>query len=182
MSVIFSCSLHCSWCPLYLFSDLSLLSPLVSFPCLLSCSLLFIFLYCPLYCHTFSFQRNPCNHTFSQTLQMFHPLPSFLYTRARICRPFEEPRNRFPAWRAGSTALLFVRPARLHRLAELIPQNRFQGSINVYKYGLCAERWWVRMDGAVDPVQNGYFMLFAQIFFYRILAPFSNSKHWTWFG
>jgi hypothetical protein len=33
--------------------------------------------------------------------------------RARICRPFKEPRNRFSAWR-----------------------NRFLGSLNVYKYGL----------------------------------------------
>jgi hypothetical protein len=31
--------------------------------------------------------------------------------RARICRPFKEPRNRFPAWRAGTTTL-FVVPAR----------------------------------------------------------------------
>jgi hypothetical protein len=32
-------------------------------------------------------------------------------TRARICRPFKEPQNRFPAWRAGTTTL-FVVPAR----------------------------------------------------------------------
>jgi hypothetical protein len=31
---------------------------------------------------------------------------------------------------------LSYRPARLHRLAELMPWNRFLGSINVYKYGL----------------------------------------------
>ncbi len=31
---------------------------------------------------------------------------------------------------------LSYRPARLHRLAEFIPQNRFLGSINVKKYGL----------------------------------------------
>jgi hypothetical protein len=30
---------------------------------------------------------------------------------ARICKPFKEPRNRFPAWRAGPTTL-FVVPAR----------------------------------------------------------------------
>ncbi len=49
------------------------------------------------------------------------------------------PRNRFPAWRAGTTTL-FVVPARarLHRLAESIPRKRFLGSINVYKYGLCS--------------------------------------------
>jgi hypothetical protein len=32
------------------------------------------------------------------------------WIRARICEPFMEPRNRFPAWRAGSTTL-FVVPA-----------------------------------------------------------------------
>ncbi len=31
---------------------------------------------------------------------------------------------------------LSYRPARLHRLAKSIPQNRFLGSINIYKYGL----------------------------------------------
>jgi hypothetical protein len=47
-------------------------------------------------------------------------------SRARICRPFEEPRNRFPAWRDG-TATPFVVPARQATLpgeidsSELIP-------------------------------------------------------------
>jgi hypothetical protein len=35
----------------------------------------------------------------------------FLRPRARICKPFKELRNRFPAWRAG-TKTLFVVPAR----------------------------------------------------------------------
>ncbi len=34
------------------------------------------------------------------------------------------------AWRAGTTIL--------HRLAESIPWNRYLGSLNVYKFGLCA--------------------------------------------
>jgi hypothetical protein len=29
-------------------------------------------------------------------------------TRDGICRPFEETKNRFPAWRAGTTTLFFV--------------------------------------------------------------------------
>ncbi len=37
--------------------------------------------------------------------------------RVRLCKPFKEPRNRFPAWRAGTTNL-FALPA---RLAESIP-------------------------------------------------------------
>ncbi len=28
--------------------------------------------------------------------------------RARICKPFKETRNRFPAWRAGTTTLFVV--------------------------------------------------------------------------
>jgi hypothetical protein len=35
---------------------------------------------------------------------------------------------------------LSYRPARLHRLAELIPRIRFLGSLNVHKYGLCTVR------------------------------------------
>ncbi len=46
-------------------------------------------------------------------------------TRARICKPCKEPRNRFPAWR-----------------------NRFLGSINVYKYGLKEKAW---VYGRNDP-------------------------------
>jgi hypothetical protein len=59
------------------------------------------------------------------------------YTRARICKPFKEPRNRFPAWRAGTTTLFLYWPAMLHRLAESNPRNRFLVSLNFYKYGLC---------------------------------------------
>jgi hypothetical protein len=33
---------------------------------------------------------------------------------------------------------LSYRPVRLHRMAESIPRNRILGSINVYKYELCA--------------------------------------------
>ncbi len=39
-----------------------------------------------------------------------------------FCKPFEEPRNRFLAWRTGIRQhYLTYRPARLHRLAESIP-------------------------------------------------------------
>ncbi len=36
--------------------------------------------------------------------------------RARICKPVEEPRNRFPAWRAGTTRLAESIPGFLKRL------------------------------------------------------------------
>ncbi len=35
-------------------------------------------------------------------------IPPAYVAWARICKPFKEPRNRFPAWRAGTTTLFFV--------------------------------------------------------------------------
>jgi hypothetical protein len=56
--------------------------------------------------------------------------------RARICKPFKEPgidsQPGGPVWQP----YLVYRLARLHRLAEWITQNRFLGSLNVYKYRL----------------------------------------------
>ncbi len=53
---------------------------------------------------------------------------------ARICKPFKEPRNRFPTWRAGvRQPHLSYRPARLQYIGW---RNRFLGCISVYKYGL----------------------------------------------
>jgi hypothetical protein len=69
-------------------------------------------------------------------LQKIHSLEHT--SRARICKPFKEPRNRFPIWRAGTITYMTYRPARKHRLAESIPWNRFLGSIIVYKYGFCS--------------------------------------------
>jgi hypothetical protein len=63
-------------------------------------------------------------------------LPVLTGSRARICRPFKEPKNPFPTWRVGTTTLFDV-PARqvtVHRLAESIPWNRFLGSLNVYQH------------------------------------------------
>ncbi len=38
----------------------------------------------------------------------FSVLSHFYFVRARICQPFQEPRNRFPAWRAGTTTIFDV--------------------------------------------------------------------------
>ncbi len=52
---------------------------------------------------------------------------SLLIYRARICKPFKEPRIRFPAWRNRFLGGLVRQPymtyrtARLHRMAESIP-------------------------------------------------------------
>jgi hypothetical protein len=50
---------------------------------------------------------------------------------AQICKSFKEPRNRFPALRAGTTTLFYI-PARVaHWLVESIPWNQFLGSLNI---------------------------------------------------
>jgi hypothetical protein len=54
---------------------------------------------------------------------------SFSETRAEIFKQSKRARNRVGIG-------LSYRPARLHRLAEFIPWNRFMGSMNVKKYGL----------------------------------------------
>ncbi len=81
------------------------------------------------------------------------PLKQFMGTNNRVgiegcCTGppepvFKEPRNRFPAWRAGTTILVVVlsyRSTSLHEAGGIIPRNPFLGSVNVYKYGLRLHR------------------------------------------
>jgi hypothetical protein len=67
----------------------------------------------------------------------YQPIFQRLYW-ARVCKPFMKPRNWFPARRAGTTTL-FDAPARQsrNRSLESISWNRFLGSLNFYKFGLC---------------------------------------------
>ncbi len=55
-----------------------------------------------------------------------------LQTEPVFVNLFKEPRNPFPAWRPVRQLYLMYQPARLHRLAESIPWNRFLGSLNVF--------------------------------------------------
>ncbi len=75
----------------------------------------------------------------SSMAKWLHPPPRITteaasQTRARICKPFKEPRNRFLGPERKS--YLSYRPAMLHRLAASIPRNWFLCFLNVYKYGL----------------------------------------------
>ncbi len=63
------------------------------------------------------------------------PPPPSVLPRARICKPFKEPRNRFLAWRVSTTTQVVVWPVRLQYIGW---RNRFLGSINDYKYVLSA--------------------------------------------
>ncbi len=49
---------------------------------------------------------------------LFLAVLTLWYTRARICKPFKEPRNRFLNWRSGTITLFDVTDQQLHRLAE----------------------------------------------------------------
>ncbi len=77
------------------------------------------------------------------------PLLSFFFIGgavfwARICKPFKEPRNRFPAWRAGTTQpYLTYQHAKLHRLAESISWNWFLGSLNINRALFCHSTEWL---------------------------------------
>jgi hypothetical protein len=54
-------------------------------------------------------------------------------TRDRICNPFKEPGIDSQPGRPVRKPYLLYWLARIQRLAELIPQNRFLGSLNFYK-------------------------------------------------
>jgi hypothetical protein len=56
--------------------------------------------------------------------------------RAGICKCLRSPGIDSQHGGPVRQPYLTHRPARLHRLAESIPQNRFLGSLNVYKFGL----------------------------------------------
>jgi hypothetical protein len=74
---------------------------------------------------------------FSRLPKYWPPIPlSAWQVRARICKPFKQPRNRFSAGGPVRESYLSYRHGRLHRLAESISRYWFLGSINVYKYGL----------------------------------------------
>jgi hypothetical protein len=53
---------------------------------------------------------------------------------------FKETRTRFQPGGPVRQPYFSYRPVGLHRLAKSIPRNRFLGSINVYKYGLWADK------------------------------------------
>ncbi len=57
-------------------------------------------------------------------------------SRARIYKPFKEPRIWFQPGGPVRQPYFLPRPTRLNRMTESIPRNLFLGSLNVYKYGL----------------------------------------------
>ncbi len=151
---------------------------------------------------------SPKGHHHERSINIFGDFNTFLrhaiptcwvskHNRARICRSFKETRYRFSARRAGTKPYLSYWPARLHRLANSIPRNRFLGSINVYKYGLrvrlillqrrssdavAAQRWCIPKCPFFLPrgeklVWRIFFVHFiTHIFYSQSFAPFSLQK------
>ncbi len=56
--------------------------------------------------------------------------------RASICKPYKEPRNRFPAWQACTTTLFVVSARQATEGGGIDSSESIPGLINVYKYGL----------------------------------------------
>ncbi len=64
------------------------------------------------------------------------PNSTYRPTSARICKPFKEPRNRFPTCRAGTIPL----SCQTGPPGYIGWRNRFLSSLNVYKYELRLHR------------------------------------------
>ncbi len=95
--------------------------------------------------------------------------------RAPICKFFKEPGNDSqpggPVWQL----FLLYRLARLHRLAESIPRNRFLGSLNIYKYGL-------RLHWLAELVPWSRFMGSLNVYKYGLgLHWLAELVPWNWF-
>jgi hypothetical protein len=61
----------------------------------------------------------------------------YLYPESEFVHLLRSPRTVSQPGGPVRQPYLTYRPARLHRLAESIPWNRFLGSLNVYKFGHC---------------------------------------------
>jgi hypothetical protein len=70
--------------------------------------------------HEHIFKKTSLTTVPELTAEKQHSHTTVRLSRVRIFRPFKEPRNRFPAWRVGTTTLFDV-PA-------LCRQNRLQES------------------------------------------------------
>jgi hypothetical protein len=94
---------------------------------------------------------------------------------ARICKPFKEPRNRFPAWRDGTTTLFDIpipaRQATYSRPTDSITWNQFLGSVNVYNLGL-----YIRLQLSRYFVNKTYMKLALLHFSSHFHTYYQNSK------
>ncbi len=81
-------------------------------------------------------------HMVKHEMLLLSPCLSFRTEfRAQICKHLRNSGNRFQGIDSASLVgrYAITRHTRLHRLAELIPWNRFLDSLNVYKFGLRAK-------------------------------------------
>jgi hypothetical protein len=87
----------------------------------------------------------------------------------------------YVAWRAGtSNSVIVYEPARLHKLTESIPWNRFLGSWNVYKFGL----WKAPpLRGSLygfepDPFQNSINFFLQCVEYNAHCCPLTDVSGW----
>jgi hypothetical protein len=61
--------------------------------------------------------------------------------RARICKHFKEPRNRFLVWRTGTTTLFDVPAHQATQAGGIDSSELIHMILNVYKFGLRMHTW-----------------------------------------
>ena len=91
------------------------------------------------------------------------------WIRARICKPFKKPRNRFPAGGLERQLYLMYRPARLQRVAETIPWNRF----------LLLRRLQIRAQNSYIFFSKGVPFLFSEVLA-DVTLNTKRTQEWKW--
>jgi hypothetical protein len=107
--------------------------------------------------------RIPLYISFLDDLKIKNSLPPPPPNSTRIFKRLRSPEINSKESIPPAYVGLSYRPARLHRLAEAIPWNRFLGTLNFYKYGLSTlfHVSVVEREGMSGVCSIVYFVLYA---------------------
>ncbi len=131
----------------------------------------------------------------------FNPVPSLLATppshqvhgsymgfhrptRARICKPFKGPRNRFPAWRASMTTL-FVVPARQATEAGEIDSSESIPGLHKHLQiralvGFTQFLFSQQFPRYMVPIRCSTHRFFKRLFSFLMFRPQNNFHHFSY--
>jgi hypothetical protein len=100
-----------------------------------------------------------------------------------IVKLLRSPRIDFQPGGSVRQPYVLYRSARLHRLAESTPRNRFRGSLNVYKYGLWTQKWpWKNTCGLGNQRPRRWPNAKFHNFYYTSSDFFSSGLTFGWNG
>jgi len=74
-----------------------------------------------------------------------------LQSRARICKPYKEPRNQFSAWRAGTTTLIFVSHSQATKAVGIYSSDSIPGFLKRLQIRAQASRHIFKTTWTVFP-------------------------------